>query len=520
MKLPEFNGKTYFENTINKNSEVVTIKDVPEKSFYDSLGFFEAEGYQRWELRESSTTAFCSLKKETNGIFINYYYGTSELTVVQETDSKYFDYCDVMGAETVAPQITQVHLEDFGMSYVVRLSDGRFILFDGGRQFEPDAESLYRCLKRGTNEEKPRIAAWIMTHPHSDHFHCFFAFMQAYAEDVVIEKFLFTFPEHDDNVHYPAVHSKSTRLPYDTSIYANIPRMLSVIETTGAEIYAPHTGQRYVIGDAVCDILASIDDTIHCSTNVNATSLVIRMQLGGQVILWAADAPFSDIKLSEKYGEYLKSDILQVPHHGFQSGKAEAEIRAYRLIRPEVCLLPVSDYNAYTVFCTYRPSTRFLMQDAGVLEMITGDEERPLTLPYTARPEGKALLQRKLLTGLNATGSRAWIFTDLESANPEDFMFTLLNTTHSPITVWVELFFENRESNLRYIKVEFDPRTMKKICIIGDEVDADAVYYNWMSLKEHGVPEDATFAVRFLCDTPIVVSHKNHAPTYYSTYNV
>jgi hypothetical protein len=308
-------------------------------------------------------------------------------------------------------------------------------------------------------------------------------------------------------------------LPYDTSIFANIPRMLSVIESTGAAVYAPHTGQRYVIGDAVCDILGSIDDTIHRSSNVNATSLVIRMQLGGQVILWAADAPFSDMQLCEKYGEYLKSDILQVPHHGFQSGKAESEIEAYRLIRPEVCLLPVSDYNAFTIFCTHRPSTRFLMQDAGVQELITGDDERPLTLPYTARPEGKEVLKRKFLTGLNASGSRAWFFTDLNTANPDDFIFTILNTSQPTVTVWIELFFENRDSNIRYIKVDIEAKTMKRISIIGDEVDPDAVYYNWMSLKEHGVPENAIFAVRFLCDTPIVVSHPAHAPAYHSTYN-
>ena len=67
-------------------------------------------------------------------------------------------------------------------------------------------------------------------------------------------------------------------------------------------------------------------------------------------MLWTNDAAFSHAKLPERYGEYLKADILQIPHHGFQSGSAEAEISGYDLIRPRVCLLPVSDYCAYT-FC-------------------------------------------------------------------------------------------------------------------------------------------------------------------------
>lgn len=63
------------------------------------------------------------------------------------------------------------------MSYVIRLTDGRFIVIDGGREFEPDSERLYQCLKNGSSGQNPVIAAWIMTHPHSDHFHCFIEFM-------------------------------------------------------------------------------------------------------------------------------------------------------------------------------------------------------------------------------------------------------------------------------------------------------------------------------------------------------
>jgi len=518
MNIPAFCEENFFSNTINNNSKVITIENVKINTFSDYISLFKNDGYCEKERREISNNLFCSLKKGNEGAFINYYSSTNELTIVLEENSKYFEYSDQKRKASVAPQITQIPLEDFGMSYVIRLSDGRFIIIDGGREFEPDAMRLFECLKRSSNGEKPIIAAWILTHPHSDHFHCYIKFMDMYQDAVEIEKYLFTFPEHDDLVHYPAVMNKDRRFE-DSSIYTNIPFMLERMERSGAPIYSPHTGQRYVIGDAVCDVLGSIDDTIHRSTNVNSTSLVIRMELGGQIILWGADACFSELQISEKYGSYLKADILQVPHHGFQSGTAEAEISAYKVIRPAVCLLPVSDYNAFTVFCTYRAATRFLMQDAGVLEMISGDTERTLTLPYTARLEGKAELERKFLTGINSSGSRAWIFTDLDTSKKEDFEFSILNTTNFPATVWIELFFENRENNVRSIKAAVPQGTFKKISIIGDEIDGDALYFNWMSLKALGVPENSTFAVRFICENPIVVSHKNHSPAYQSSYN-
>ena len=46
-----------------------------------------------------------------------------------------------------------------------RLSDGRFILLDGGRNLAQDADRLYEYLKAGCTQDRPRIAAWIFPIP-------------------------------------------------------------------------------------------------------------------------------------------------------------------------------------------------------------------------------------------------------------------------------------------------------------------------------------------------------------------
>ena len=520
MKIPDFNEKKRYLTRINKTSQVITVNDTTRQSFDSYIKHFESSGFLALEERESDKVAFTALKKENIGVFINYYYTVNTLTVVMEEDTKYFDFKDehhTLGA--VSPQITQISLEIFGMSYAVRLSDGRFIVIDGGREFEPDATKLYECLKRGSITEKPIIAAWIFTHPHPDHFYCFMTFMEKYSAEVIIEKCMFTFPEHDNTERYPALLDSDKRYSYDTSLYCNIPILHEKLQNNNITVYSPYAGQSYTIGDAKLEILAGIEDTIHLTKIINATSLVIKMDLGGQTILWTGDAIFNRLKFSAKYGTYLKADILQVPHHGCQSGTADAEIEAYRFINPSVCFIPSSGYNIYTSYSPYREAPRFLLRDAGVDEVIAGETERTITLPYTPPQEAKSELERKYLSGLNSNGSVVWIFTGLNTSNKDDFVFTFLNTTYFDANVNVELFFEDKALDVKFIKAIAPRLVIKTISITGEEVDGDALYINFNSLKSLGIPENADFAVRFISDIPIVVSHKSRLPAYTSTYN-
>ncbi|MBQ9803163.1 MAG: MBL fold metallo-hydrolase [Clostridia bacterium] len=520
LNIPAFGEADFIKNRENETAEVTLISGADAALFARYCTYLASCGFTERESREQAGHAYAAFSKDTDAVFLNYFAGTAELVVECEAHCRYFDYADTCGPAVVSPQITQLTLEDFGMSYAIRLSDGRFIVIDGGREFEPDAKRLYDCLVSGSGGKRPVIAAWILSHPHSDHFHCFIKFFDLFGDKVDVEKVLYHFPAHDDFAHYPKLANKETRFTHDTSPYTNIPMMQERVEQLGAKTYMPHTGQIYRIGDAVCEILSTLGDTIHCSDNINATSLVVRMELAGQVILWATDASFSIARLPERYGRYLKADILQVPHHGFQSGTAAGEIAGYDLIEPSVCLLPVADYHAYTSFCSYRAGTRHIMCKDCVKEMITGTVQRTLTLPYTPSPDAKYQLERNYLTGRDDTGARTWIFSELHTARPEDFVFTLLNATHVKATVMIELFFEDPAQKILYIKAELGAGRLKKLSVIGDEVDSEWKYFNWQSLQGQGIPENVPFAVRFLSDLPIVVSHKEHQPSYRSTLNM
>lgn len=490
------------------------MQNICERDFEEYCKSLEAHGYIKKESRVNSCYRFAAYSNGDIGAFLNYFERLGELTVAVEEGCAYFDFADKPRAHSVPAEITQIELEDFGMSYVIRLTDGRFIVIDGGRDFEPDRERLFKCLSEGSPDEKPVIAAWILTHPHSDHYLCFIGFMEQYGDRVEVERYILNFPEGDDILHYPKIEKKDKRFE-DSSGKTNIPKMWAQIEKSGGIAYTAHTGMRFNIGGANLEILASMDDTIHRSSNINASSLVIRMELAGQVILWATDASFSDARLPEKFGEYLKADILQAPHHGFQCGTAESMMRGYDFIKPKICLLPVSEYNAYTAFSAHKESTRYLMTRIDTVEeFIVGTPQRTITLPYSAPDGARAEHERLYKRGQDRSGANTWVFTELNTACEDDFVFTIMNMTHAAADVTIELYFEHSSQMVRSIKASAAPLVVKRLNIVGEEVDGDYEYFDWLSLKKRGVPENAPFAVRFLSDVPIVISHPDHSAVY------
>lgn len=513
LNIPAF-GENCTESRANASSRVFVMSDVGEDVFDAYCKLLEAASFEKKDEYTQGSHRFAAYSKAKDGVFLNYFAPLCELTVAVEESCAYFDFADTPGEHSVPAQITQIELEDFGMSYVIRLTDGRFIVIDGGRDFEPDRKRLFECLSESSPDEKPIVAAWILTHPHSDHYLCFIGFMDEYGDRAVVERYILNFPEADDFGHYPKLERKDRRFE-DSSGITNIPKMWDRIEGSGGVAYMAHTGQRFNIGGASLEILASMDDTIHRSQNINASSLVIRMELEGQVILWATDASFSEARLPEKYGEYLKSDILQVPHHGFQCGTAESMMRGYDLIQPKICLLPVSEYNAYTAFSAHKESTRYLMTKIdSVEEFIVGSPQRTITLPYYAPKSARAEHEFLYKRGQNRSGANTWVFTELNTACEDDLVFTLVNMTHQAADVTIELYFEHSSQMVRSIKATAAPLVVKKLNIVGDEVDGDHEYFDWLSLKKRGIPENALFAVRFLSDVPIIVSHPAHSAVY------
>ena len=250
--------------------------------------------------------------------------------------------------------LTIIGLE--GMSYVVRLEDGRFIVVDGG--YNPNSEEidLWETLVAlhteayGTapSEENPVcVEAWIITHSHPDHFYTFRGLLKRYGktEPLKIESMIGNFPAV--NILYPTEVDLSDK----TINIATMGREKYLSELQGFidggfKYIKVHTGQKLYIANVAIEILATYEDqNPQCIKVENDTSTVFRMFISNSdapdmdptSILFLGDAErYESRYLCAMYGSYLESDMVQVAHHGWNG----CEWQLYETVQPTVVLFP------------------------------------------------------------------------------------------------------------------------------------------------------------------------------------
>ena len=100
-------------------------------------------------------------------------------------------------------------------------------------------------------------------------------------------------------------------------------------------------GQIYAYKGLEIEVLWSMEATYPCiCTSFNDHSAAFKFAFAsGKTAILLGDCMHEICrKLAHTYGDYVKSDILQVTHHGLIGGDKEL----YALIDPEICLWPTS----------------------------------------------------------------------------------------------------------------------------------------------------------------------------------
>lgn len=219
-----------------------------------------------------------------------------------------------------------------GMSYIMQLADGTFMIVDGGPANTNDEDNLLAYLQSLTPAgQKPVIAAWFITHPHSDHMAFANQFLTRYHDQIDVRLAAYNFPIYDtvknarDVVNTPARYQPM------------IDRFIDSIRTywPSADHFILHAGQKLYLADAEIEILFTQEDLFPLEyTWVNHTSCAFRVTACGKTVMILGDCEKSLCQqMADTYGAYLKSDLLQLSHHGANG----ACLDLYRLIDPAVC---------------------------------------------------------------------------------------------------------------------------------------------------------------------------------------
>ena len=245
-----------------------------------------------------------------------------------------------------------------GMCYIITLEDGSFVIFDGGGQGSMNmAEKIWTTLNARykmiygsePTEEKPiRIAAWVVTHSHGDHYGAPTSFWATYSTNKTwtMDYLIGNFPSASA-VSYVA----------DSDIL----RMSDVEElcrSKGFKFLKVHAGQKYYFANLEIEVLMTYEDLAPARIkNQNDTSTVLRFTTQATsdgktpvgdtyTSLWLGDANNQQSRyLCAMYGEYLESDMVQVGHHG----NVGCETDLYDTVKASVVWFPnsLSSFRSY-----------------------------------------------------------------------------------------------------------------------------------------------------------------------------
>ena len=320
-------------------SKTFAVKDAPFEAFALLQKNAAQAGYCAKGVENKGDAVFETFEKGPLSAFASYSKNGRRLAVTLRENA--YKAPEKTECEKFCPPLlTQLRMGnwnfDCGMGYVIRTSDGNFVIIDGGAgkfEYSEETEHLIETVeKQNVKGGKPVVSAWFLTHAHNDHFGVIAEFAEKYADRLDVRSFVLDLPDPD--------HSQNLGGTDSADIVEN------AISSLGTKMTVPSSGQTLIYGDAEFEVLLTPEDFYPDFIEYfNNTSVVTRMKLGKHTVLWLGDAcRVGGDKLVFIYGkEYLKTEIMQVGHHGFNGGSDAL----HDAVKPEYLLWPASDF-AYT----------------------------------------------------------------------------------------------------------------------------------------------------------------------------
>lgn len=360
-------------------------RNAGEDAFDAYLTDLQGSNYSLAQQSELGSNRYATYRSEAGEIVLNYAGSSNTLRITCQAYGEVTEPAPLapqtMGETVTQPELAVMSLnyagagidptDGNGLSLVLTLEDGRFVIIDGG--YSADAHGLYNYLTdRNQRQDGVVIAAWILTHGHGDHIGCFETFTQEYGDRVTCQALI-------SNALPASVHMISE------SNSGALTNMLAYANRFAEPpVYIkPHAGQTIYIGNMAMEMLLTHEDFYPSAPSyLNETSLVFRLRLGGQTILITADAELRAVSLlNALYGSNLKSDVFQINHHGY----SDIPETFFENVNASIALWPTSQTTADLRNKSTWRNGIYLRLTQSVDEWYAADGEvEILILPYRA----------------------------------------------------------------------------------------------------------------------------------------
>ena len=160
-----------------------------------------------------------------------------------------------------------------------------------------------------------KIDYLVGTHPHEDHIG---------GLDDVINNF------EIGTIYMPKVQT-------NTKTFEDV---LDAISNKNLKITSPEVGFKFNVGNAQCEIMSIGRGTAEEKSNLNLSSIVIRMTYGEQSFLFTGDAE----KQNEEARQWPQTTVLKVGHHGSDTSSSQEFLNE---VKPQIAIISVGKGNTY-----------------------------------------------------------------------------------------------------------------------------------------------------------------------------
>lgn len=340
-------SKTYIKNNADKNTFNTLCKEI------------EAKGLKKYTSNSIGTNLFATYVTQTQIVHVMFFPNKKQIrTAVDKrgTGTAGFALPGLSGENKYTKKannsLTLCEIENAdwpgGLCMIFKLADGRFFVVDsgiGGRKDNGGSSCgwVYASLAKHADDPKNiRVAAWLITHIHSDHAGGLLDIARGWYQK-----------SGSSTKHKSMPQEAKQWIKIDKIIYNapdNLPDsdregwMNEIINAFGIKnVIKAHPGQVLYISDLTLTIYASQDLIVEKNgsiSNTNEHSIAARAIFNGKSIMILGDTfPKVNKEIGDIYKEQLKSDILQVSHHGYNNTSA-ATVNKY--CNPSIVLWPVS----------------------------------------------------------------------------------------------------------------------------------------------------------------------------------
>ena len=367
-KIPHYDGGEFYSYyNPGDEAEEIIIRKTNGDEFKGYKKSLEDGGYTLHASNDVKDNLFATYYNDKYILTVGYYdYENAARIIIEpfresilpvrEQDNTY--------TEVTTSQITMIGLEytksdggyaSNGLSVLIRLSDGRFIVVDGGFNRATDMTLLINQMKSQSSAYSSKtggikVAAWIVTHAHGDHNGCINGQYNALnSNKIKVEKFFVNFmSDYERNRAINSYLAKGSS-NWSNNEGGNWSSTYVAAAALDAEVVPVHVGQIHYLADLKLEVLYTIESYGPEMTNaLNTTSLIMKMTFKDSktgketVYMSTGDATGPGFNIASKmFGDYLKADIVQVAHHGYTTwGTESGTISAYRLMAPPTVAWP------------------------------------------------------------------------------------------------------------------------------------------------------------------------------------